>query len=290
MWLKVDGVYMGYRYDEDLQDTPLIRRTQRKVRLDELSWNIIFARLVFIALIITCIIYGIKLFVDMQNKNMAPINNPMIEQQRRDIKIVPEITEEENEELLLWKIIRQRQLDPYYPLTSDNKEMIKRNWKKISDGMTYREVARFLELLEMEYDDHGGIKETPRYSKIYMQDELFDEEEYKVAQQELQKKRRREEILRNEMILKNEQHNKGDGSENVQPQPENVQETMPDAEIRKTNTVETDDFRKSVMDAIRENIYSVSEPSEESVQNVPAPENSRKEKPEKGTQSKRNPE
>lgn len=54
--------------------------------------------------------------------------------------------------------VLERQLDAYFPLTNQHRELIQKHWKHVIEGCTPEEELRFLDLLDMCYDDLGVVR------------------------------------------------------------------------------------------------------------------------------------
>ena len=82
-----------------------------------------------------------------------------------------DLNADEDDETFLWKLIRKRQSDPYFPLTKENRLMIHKYWGMITEGLTPREISRMMAILDMRYDDAGNVVDIPLKERTEAQKE-----------------------------------------------------------------------------------------------------------------------
>lgn len=77
--------------------------------------------------------------------------------------VVPQVPvtpkEVEEDRLAALQLVQQRQVSPYHPLTRYERTVIQRNWQHVIAGCSPKDVQRFLDMLDMCYDEDGGVRD-----------------------------------------------------------------------------------------------------------------------------------
>ncbi|MDO4584311.1 MAG: hypothetical protein Q4D62_09435 [Planctomycetia bacterium] len=114
-----------------------------------------------------------------------------------------QLAEGEDEETVMWKLIQNRQLDPYFPLTQKDRELIRKYWDKVREGLSNAEIKRMLVLLDMRYDLHGNVVDIPPHERPTEEDiESEEQEEVESAIQSLISTSREKQIRQHQAKVK----------------------------------------------------------------------------------------
>lgn len=95
--------------------------------------------------------------------NNDPTVRPLVNPERNPEPVGPQVPvtpkEVEEDRLEALRLVQQRQVAPYFPLTRYHRTVIQRNWQHVIAGCTPEGEQRFLDLLDMCYDEDGSVRD-----------------------------------------------------------------------------------------------------------------------------------
>lgn len=152
---------------EKYDNIQVIRRSPKKPSGDIVTIVLgIISRLVFLMILLSGIGFliwyshrPVDTFTSSFDIRQATTAREILRQDA--INAEKQLAQEDDEETVMWKLIQNRQLDPYFPLTQKDRELIHKYWHKIREGLSSAEIKRMLILLDMEYDIHGNVVNIP---------------------------------------------------------------------------------------------------------------------------------
>ncbi|MDO4573782.1 MAG: hypothetical protein Q4D98_01050 [Planctomycetia bacterium] len=153
------------RYDDD---APIIRRATHRSDGDLGSFlKGLLLRLVFLGVLLSGFIYLLwYVYYKPVDTWTSPYAISNVERDRAALREAAQRAEKEmsaemEEELVAQRLVQNRQIDPYFPLTKKNRELIHKYWEKIIVGMSNREIVGLMKLLDLQYDEEGNVVDIP---------------------------------------------------------------------------------------------------------------------------------
>ena len=153
------------KYDE--LSPPVIRRVHRHGPGDEttLMYTILW-RLLSLVILLGGLGYLIWSAGNTQNSPLSSQEMSQIKTNRdivrRDAeRAAKSLGEDMDEETKVMKLIGNRQIDPFFPLLEKDRRLIHKYWGHITEGLTHREIARLMTILDMRYDQDGNVVDIP---------------------------------------------------------------------------------------------------------------------------------
>ncbi|MDO5113516.1 MAG: hypothetical protein Q4E67_03990 [Planctomycetia bacterium] len=197
---------------EKYDNIQVIRRSPKKPSGDIVTIVMgIFSRLLFLMILLSGIGFliwyshrPVDTFTSSYEINRAITAREILRQDA--INAEKQLAEGEDEEAVMWKLIQNRQLDPYFPLTQKDRELIRKYWHKVREGLSNAEIKRMLMLLDMKYDIHGNVVDIPPQERPTEVDiETEQHEEVESAIQSLISTSREEQIRQHKANVKKSQ-------------------------------------------------------------------------------------
>ena len=162
---------------EDEEDMTSRRRDARNYKSSREDVADVLKTFLFRIFFLILLLSGILLAFTFRNEifNPAPDPTELVAKYEDDrvetdrlIKEQAARKETDTEQIQAMKLVQARQTDRDFPLTAYDRNLIRKYWLMITNGMPNEEISRLMEILDMRYNDEGEVVDLASREVAYL--------------------------------------------------------------------------------------------------------------------------